>query len=638
MCAVLGSLRPAEAVARTRDITLLIARETWFRCFLQNLGELFRRDRLSSEQLTSSPGAFWPDVFVNRRLPWRRFLQSGTYHVLALVAIWEASQFLALQTHALPRPTFTHDEVVSYSALEYLPPIDTRIPEPANLQKPPTADPEYSAQPIISVPPEADNRSQTIVTPPSIRLKQDVAMPNVVAWRQRAQVPIGPAPVVLAAETSRLAPRMERSVIAPPSQMQNDVQRDLQAALQGPQPAVIAPPPAVETDATRRLGDLYIEHSAVIAPAPQLSLDAQRTVPSRSSAAVSEISPNLIAPPPAVEAALTHRLGDLTAHSSVVAPAPQLSLDAHRALPGGRSTALDTRSAQVIAPPPSLGAAGASRSGNIIALSLHPAVSAPVEPVVGNRRGTFAATPEGHHGASGAAAASESKASGKEIANGSGSKGNDLPSGLYVGKSSSPITSRVAGNSTVSDAKANSVNRTVTADARLPRVSVQTSQPESASKLSDVERAIFGSRKYYSLSLNMPNLNSAGGSWIIRFAALKPDPNAESYPQRVAAEASASGVDPGDLSAPSATRKVDPAYPLDLMRQHVGGTVILYGVIHTDGTVGNIRVLRSADEQLDRFASEAIAKWQFQPATKNGAPVDVEATFWIPFQPAKTNF
>jgi len=151
---------------------------------------------------------------------------------------------------------------------------------------------------------------------------------------------------------------------------------------------------------------------------------------------------------------------------------------------------------------------------------------------------------------------------------------------------------------------------------------------------------VFGDRKFYSLSLNMPNLNSAGGSWIIRFAALKPEsgasPSARAAANAASSEASSSG-DPSssDLSAPTATRKVDPAYPLELMRQNVGGTVILYGIIHADGTVGSVRVLRSVDERLDDFASEAIVKWQFQPAMKNGAPVDVEATFWIPFHPAK---
>ncbi len=111
----------------------------------------------------------------------------------------------------------------------------------------------------------------------------------------------------------------------------------------------------------------------------------------------------------------------------------------------------------------------------------------------------------------------------------------------------------------------------------------------------------------------MPNLNSAGGSWVIRFAELK---------QSAA----------GDLSAPTATRKVDPAYPLELMRQNVGGTVILYGIIRADGTVGNIRVLRGVDDRLDQFASDALAKCRFDPAMKDGAPVDVEATFQIPFR------
>jgi TonB family protein len=137
--------------------------------------------------------------------------------------------------------------------------------------------------------------------------------------------------------------------------------------------------------------------------------------------------------------------------------------------------------------------------------------------------------------------------------------------------------------------------------------------------LSAAEREVFGSRKFYSLTLNMPNLNSAGGSWIIRFAELKQDPKASA----------------ADLSQPAATRKVDPAYPTQLMRENVSGTVLLYGVIHADGTVGSVRVLRGVDERLDRFASEAITQWQFQPATKNGTPIDVEATFQIPFRPSR---
>jgi TonB family protein len=546
------------------ELRLLVEPEPWPRVFVQNLRGLFQRPKLNLLNLESAPAAFWPDVFVHRGLPWNGFLESVVFHVLALTMIWIGARFLGLEPQAKSQPTFTHADIVFYTPSEYLPPLDTRRSDSARARE---ADPEFSTQPIISLPPEADNRSQTIVTPPNIQLQHDVPLPNVVAWSGTPQLPIGPAPAVPASEISRLAPQMERSVIAPPP----DVNSATQKTLQAPEPAVIAPPPAVEAGSTRPLGDLNIGHTSVIAPAPRLSLNEQRAVPGRSSAALSPRSP------------------------------------------------------QVIAPPPSLAASGRSRSGGgMIALNLHPAVGAPPEPPAGNRRGNFAVTPGGHRGGSGAPGASARN--GKENGSGFGKEGSgDLPSGLYVGKASN-APSPVAGDPAPKSAPSNSVNPNLIAGVRPPRVSARM-QPEGESKLSEEERAVFGSRKFYSFSLNMPNLNSNGGSWIVRFAALKPDAGS-GHP-------SAGDPSPEDLSAPAATRKVDPAYPQELMRQNVGGTVILYAIIHTDGTVGNVRVLRSVEERIDRFASVAIAKWHFQPATKNGAPVDVEATFSIPFRPAR---
>jgi TonB family protein len=551
-----GTLDVAETKQPARELQLLVAPDSWPRNFLENLRELFRRGgsvstRGESEAAEGESSAdFWPDVFVQSGLPWMRFLQSGGYHVLAILLIWAGSRFLALQPRAVSLSPITQADVVYYTPAEYLPPIDTRPRHTASAKK---ADPEVSAQPIISVPREADNRKQTVAAPPKVRLREDVALPNVVSWTEKAKVPIAPAPVVMASEISRLAPRVEQSVIAPPPDVRDKV-RDMK----GPQMAVIAPPPSVETDATRRVGDLEIGRSAVIAPAPQLSLDAQRA---------------------------------------------------------GRSpTPLSGDAAQVIAPPPSVrGSQGARSPRSMIALSLHPAVSAPVAPAAGNRRGNFATAPEGHAGASGAAGSANGKG------NGTGAKGAssaDLPAGLYVGKSD-----RYA------------VNPNLLASARPPRVSSRMLKPEAESKLTDEERAVFGSRKFYSLSLNMPNLNSAGGSWVIRFAALKDAKPSDSGSAVRSAETDATAQ---DLSAPSAVRKVDPAYPTELMRQNVSGTVILYAVIRSDGSVGKIRVLRGVDERLDRYASDAIAKWKFDPATKNGAAVDVEATFWIPFKPSRT--
>ena len=129
------------------------------------------------------------------------------------------------------------------------------VADPAPAERP---DPEYSAQPIISLPREAENRSQTIVTPPSVKLHRDVPLPNVVAWSEKPQVPIAPAPVVLASETSRLAPKIDQAVVAPPPEVANRMQPSSQESPYAGQLGVIAPPPQVEAESSRRFGDFDI--------------------------------------------------------------------------------------------------------------------------------------------------------------------------------------------------------------------------------------------------------------------------------------------------------------------------------------------------------------------------------------------
>jgi TonB family protein len=572
------------------------------RVFFGNLRDTLLPRRLPPLKLHSAPAQFWPDVFVRRSLPWYSFLESGAYHVIAMTLLIGLTHLFSLPPRVETKPAFDHTQVVYYRPSEYLPPLDTlRVSD----DPPRKADPEVSPQAIISVPREADNRSQTIVTPPQVKLGADTALPNIVAWSDTAQKPrlaIPPAPLSPAAEITRLPPTLPNSVVAPPDAARLSQRRssptlqdpvaappsDVRSAAptldQGLQPALIAPPQDIASTSSRKLGDMNIAPSAVIAPAPQLPVAAQRTMPGGSG------EPALGAP-------------------------------------------------QIASPPSSLPASGASGSpGRVIALSVHPAVNAPPDPPAGNRRGTFAATPEGHAGGSGAPGSLSASSATGSVSNGShGTGGNgggssakptaDAPPGLYVGNAPKPVP--VAADPAGKTA-APSVNPDLIASVHPPRVtSSRPMQPDSAAKLSEPERAVFGNRRFYSVTLNMPNLNSAGGSWIIRFAELthdlsNRDPNAPT----------------ADLSQPMATRKVDPAYPMQLMRENVHGTVILYAVIRADGSVGNVRILRGVDERLDRFATEAVQQWKFDPATKNGAPVDVEATFQIPFRPARigTNF
>ncbi|MBZ5685815.1 MAG: TonB family protein [Acidobacteriia bacterium] len=572
------------------------------RVFFGNLRDILLPRRLPPLELHSAPAPFWSDVFVRRSLPWYCFLESVAYHVIAMTLLIGFTHLFALRPRVETKPAFDHSQVVYYRPAEYLPPLDTLR---ASGDPPRKADPEFSRQPIISVPREADNRSQTVVTPPQVKLRTNVSLPNIVAWSDTVQKPrlaIPPAPLSPAAQLTRIAPSLQNSVVAPPD-ANYIAQRRSSPTLQDP---VAAPPTDIRSSA------------------PNLAQGLQ---------------PALIVPPQDIADSSSRRLGDMNiATSSVIAPAPQLPVAAQRTMSGGRR-APSLGAPQVAPPPPSLAASGASGSpGRVIALSARPEVNAPPDPPAGNRRGTFAATPEGHAGASGTAGSlTASNTSGSASNGGHGNGGNgggstskptsDAPAGLYVGNAAKPTP--VAGdpaNKTV----ASSVNPDLIASVRPPRVtSARPMQPDGAAKLSEPERSVFGGRRFYSVTLNMPNLNSAGGSWIIRFAELKHDfsdrdPNAQT----------------ADLSQPMATRKVDPAYPMQLMRENVHGTVILYAVIHADGSVGNVRILRGVDQRLDRYAAEAVQQWKFEPATRAGTPVDVEATFQIPFRPASmgTNF
>src|SRR5215510_6321879 len=82
------------------------------------------------------------------------------------------------------------------------------------------------------------------------------------------------------------------------------------------------------------------------------------------------------------------------------------------------------------------------------------------------------------------------------------------------------------------------------ASAPTPKPDTHSIFPGRESPGSDrIETEVFGDRKYYSMALNMPNLTSAGTSWIIRFAEMNPIPGGGS----------------GGGSAPVALSKVETA-------------------------------------------------------------------------------
>jgi TonB family protein len=259
----------------------------------------------------------------------------------------------------------------------------------------------------------------------------------------------------------------------------------------------------------------------------------------------------------------------------------------------------------------------------VIALSATPAL-APSPPVIpaGNLSARISISPDGTTpGAPGDTATSN--ASG-------GSRG---PDGIFISGGNKSTTAATAGLGIGSATRGigNPLPSRPTPRLSAPEDSnaspFNSSSPKDISKVDALPEKILGAKQVYTLHVNMPNLTSASGSWILNFAELN-EADATPYSRMHATE----------LVGPVPQRKVDPKYPPELRTLHVDGEVILYAIIRKDGSVDSIQLVHGVDPRLDANAMEALAQWKFKPAEKHGEPVDLEAVVRIPFRSRAPGF
>ncbi len=560
---------------------LLIELEPWPRVFLRNfLDLLFGRDaRLL--RLTSPPADFWDDVFVASRLPTRSFAESLLLHLIAAAVV-----YLGI---IVPRPALTQARafrrttIAYYSISEYLPAVTA--PAPAAPRPAPhrarKGAPRLARQEILSLPPRPDNFRQTIVDPVSPQLlRDDRPLPNLVAGVI--------APPVPAAATQRqlhqlAAPLLPREVVAPAPRV---VARDLAKTRVLPLGEVIAPP--VQTSG-RDLARLHVgvPTGDPIAPPPRapgrdLSRDLARLqLPGRAADVVQ---------PAASASGVVRRLDQVNVPTAATGAA--------------------------LPPPPPVVVPGAASGARLLAVGLEPATPrGPIELPGGSRAGEFALSPQGRADAPGTPDLSGDSSSEAAPPPGSAPAGSGVTIAAAPGARTASAVPTVALPTPPAAAHAAlRPNLFASIPTRAADIARQT-----APGAPPVQDEVFGPRKYYSMSLNMPNLGSVGGSCIVRFAEMKE-------------------TSTGELIAPVATFKVDPAYPAELLREHLEGTVTLYAVIRADGSVTAVRVLHGIDTRLDESARLALAQWHFTPARKNGATVALEAVVQIPFRSRKLPF
>ncbi len=330
------------------------------------------------------------------------------------------------------------------------------------------------------------------------------------------------------------------------------------------------------------------------------------------------------APPPDVPV-LEQKPGDVALIASSNAPArPKLELNAgvaprlaQRAQPGDAGPAPEVGSAQ-------LNAANGN-SATFIALSAAPAPPAPVVPPQGNLAARVSISPEGKQPGvpGGSPKGTPGGTGGANSPGGSGTRTGSAKNGLDVSISGGnpPANKGVSGPSAVTISAPTPHALITRPDPKLAAEDApqRTGPPNFAALPPGAQpEQIFASKKIYKMLVNMPNLNSATGSWILNFTELRM--SSDGPP-----------VASWDLSGPAPLRKIDPKYPPTLINEHVEGEVVLYAVIRRDGSVDSIQLVRGIDEQLDANAMNAFSQWKFRPAMRQGTPVELEAIVHIPF-------
>lgn len=82
---------------------------------------------------------------------------------------------------------------------------------------------------------------------------------------------------------------------------------------------------------------------------------------------------------------------------------------------------------------------------------------------------------------------------------------------------------------------------------------------------------------------------------------------------------------------PMPSKTVPPKYPAALKAEGVSGMVTMSILVDEKGNVQNPVVKKSTRPEFEQPAIEAVMKWKFEPAKKDGQPVAVQVVIPLKF-------
>lgn len=86
------------------------------------------------------------------------------------------------------------------------------------------------------------------------------------------------------------------------------------------------------------------------------------------------------------------------------------------------------------------------------------------------------------------------------------------------------------------------------------------------------------------------------------------------------------------VTAPKPIYHPDPEYTDRARRKKINGNVVVSFIVTSEGEVRDATVTRSLDKDLDQQALAAVRKWRFEPALKDGTPVEVRLRAEVTFR------
>jgi TonB family protein len=133
-----------------------------------------------------------------------------------------------------------------------------------------------------------------------------------------------------------------------------------------------------------------------------------------------------------------------------------------------------------------------------------------------------------------------------------------------------------------------------------------------------MRRPILGSLVFAAVVANTPPVARADGQQAPGTSATQPAPDISWPPVGVFRVVQG-------ITAPRMIKSARPNYPAEAMRAKIEGKVSLEMVVQADGTVGEVRVVRSLDRKfgVDGAAVKAVKEMRFTPAMKDGVAVPV---------------